>query len=53
MIVVGGGHAGMQATHAAAALGAKTALFSLSLDGIGYMPCNASIGGTAKGHLVR
>lgn len=53
VIVVGAGHAGVEAAHAAAALGAKTALFTLSLDGIGNMPCNPSIGGTAKGHLVR
>ena len=53
MIVVGAGHAGIEAAHAAATLGAKTALFTLSLDGIGNMPCNPSIGGTAKGHLVR
>ena len=53
VIVVGAGHAGIEAAHAAATLGAKTALFTLSLDGIGNMPCNPSIGGTAKGHLVR
>ena len=53
VIVVGAGHAGIEAAHAAAALGAKTVLFTLSLDGIGNMPCNPSIGGTAKGHLVR
>ena len=53
MIVVGAGHAGIEAAHAASALGARTALFTLSLDGIGNMPCNPSIGGTAKGHLVR
>lgn len=53
VIVVGAGHAGIEAAHAAAALGAKTALFTLSLDGIGNMPCNPSVGGTAKGHLVR
>lgn len=53
VIIVGAGHAGIEAAHAAAKLGAKTALFTLSLDGIGNMPCNPSIGGTAKGHLVR
>ena len=53
VIVVGAGHAGIEAAHAAARLGVRTALFTLSLDGIGNMPCNPSIGGTAKGHLVR
>ena len=53
MIVVGAGHAGIEAAHAAAVLGAKTAVFTLTLDFIGNMPCNPSIGGTAKGHLVR
>ena len=53
VVVVGAGHAGIEAAHAAAKLGAKTAVFTLSLDFIGNMPCNPSIGGTAKGHLVR
>ncbi|MEG2596718.1 MAG: FAD-dependent oxidoreductase, partial [Ruthenibacterium sp.] len=53
VIVIGAGHAGIEAAHAAATLGAKTALFTLSLDGVGNLPCNPSIGGTAKGHLVR
>ena len=53
MIVIGAGHAGIEAAHAAARLGAKTAVFTLTLDLIGNMPCNPSIGGTAKGHLVR
>ena len=53
VIVIGAGHAGIEAAHAAARLGAKTAVFTLSLDFIGKMPCNPSIGGTAKGHLVR
>ena len=53
VIVVGAGHAGIEAAHAAATLGAKTAVFTLTLDFIGNMPCNPSIGGTAKGHLVR
>ena len=53
VIVVGTGHAGIEAAHAAAVLGAKTAVFTLTLDFIGNMPCNPSIGGTAKGHLVR
>ncbi len=51
--VIGAGHAGCEAALAAARLGAKTILFSLSLDAIANMPCNPSIGGTAKGHLVR
>ena len=53
VVVIGAGHAGIEAAHAAATLGAKTAVFTLSLDFIGNMPCNPSIGGTAKGHLVR
>lgn len=51
--VIGAGHAGVEAALAAARLGAKTALFTISLDNIANMPCNPSIGGTAKGHLVR
>ena len=51
--VIGGGHAGIEAALAAARLGAQTVLFTMSLDAIGNMPCNPSIGGTAKGHLVR
>lgn len=51
--VVGGGHAGVEAALASARLGCKTALFTISLDQIANMPCNPSIGGTAKGHLVR
>ena len=51
--VVGAGHAGVEAALASARLGAKTALFTISLDCIANMPCNPSIGGTAKGHLVR
>lgn len=51
--VIGAGHAGVEAALAAARLGAKTAIFTLSLDAIANMPCNPSIGGTAKGHLVR
>lgn len=51
--VIGAGHAGVEAALAAARLGAKTVLFSISLDNIANLPCNPSIGGTAKGHLVR
>ncbi len=51
--VIGAGHAGVEAAMAAARLGAKTVLFTLTLDGIANLPCNPSIGGTAKGHLVR
>ena len=51
--VVGAGHAGIEAAHAAAMLGARTAVFTISLDFIGNMPCNPSIGGTAKGHPAR
>ena len=51
--VIGGGHAGVEAAMAAARLGARTILFTLTLDGIANLPCNPSIGGTAKGHLVR
>ncbi len=51
--VVGAGHAGCEAALAAARLGVKTALFTISLDGIANMPCNPSIGGTAKGHIVK
>ena len=53
VIVVGAGHAGCEAALAAARLGCKTAVFTLSLDAIANMPCNPSIGGTSKGHLVR
>ncbi len=53
IIVVGAGHAGCEAALAAARLGMKAAVFTISLDAIANMPCNPSIGGTAKGHLVR
>jgi len=51
--VIGGGHAGCEAALAAARLGLRTILFAISLDSIAMMPCNPSIGGTSKGHLVR
>ena len=50
--VIGAGHAGIEAALAAARLGLDTVLFTLSLDGVANMPCNPSIGGTGKGHLV-
>lgn len=53
IIVVGGGHAGIEAALAGARMGMRTLLLTLNLDGIGLLPCNPSIGGTAKGHLVR
>jgi tRNA uridine 5-carboxymethylaminomethyl modification enzyme len=51
--IIGGGHAGIEAALAGARLGCKTVLFSINLDAVGNMPCNPSIGGTGKGHLVR
>lgn len=51
--VIGGGHAGCEAALAAARLGMNTMLFAISLDSIAMMPCNPSIGGSSKGHLVR
>ncbi len=51
--VIGGGHAGIEAALASARLGCETIMFSITVDWIGNMPCNPSIGGTAKGHLVR
>ncbi|BDF10648.1 tRNA uridine-5-carboxymethylaminomethyl(34) synthesis enzyme MnmG [Emergencia timonensis] len=53
IIVVGAGHAGCEAALAAARLGNRTLLFSINLEAIAMMPCNPSIGGTGKGHLVR
>ncbi len=51
--VIGAGHAGIEAALASARLGAKTVVFAINLDSVGNMPCNPSIGGTSKGHLVR
>lgn len=53
VIVIGAGHAGIEAALAAARLGVSTAVFTINLDWVGNMPCNPSIGGTSKGHLVR
>ena len=53
VIVVGGGHAGCEAALASARMGLKTIIFAISLDSIAMMPCNPSIGGSSKGHLVR
>lgn len=51
--VIGAGHAGIEAALAAARLGCHTAIFTINMDAVGNCPCNPSIGGTAKGHLVR
>lgn len=53
VIVIGGGHAGAEAAHAAARMGALTAMITLTREGIGVMSCNPAIGGLGKGHLVR
>ena len=53
VIVIGAGHAGIEACLASARLGCRTAVFTINLDWVGNMPCNPSIGGTSKGHLVR
>lgn len=52
VIVVGGGHAGVEAAHISSKMGAKTALITLSKNKIGYMPCNPAVGGIGKGHIV-
>src|SRR5512136_2512205 len=53
IVVIGGGHAGIEAALAAARLGCATAMVTIDLDAVGRMSCNPAIGGTAKGHLVR
>jgi tRNA uridine 5-carboxymethylaminomethyl modification enzyme len=53
VIVIGGGHAGIEAARAAARLGCQVGMCTLTRAGIGHMPCNPAVGGTAKGHLVR
>jgi tRNA uridine 5-carboxymethylaminomethyl modification enzyme len=53
VVVVGAGHAGCEAALACARTGLKTVILTLNLDSIAFMACNPSIGGTAKGHLVR
>jgi tRNA uridine 5-carboxymethylaminomethyl modification enzyme len=53
VIVIGAGHAGCEAAFAAARLGARVAICTLSTDTVAHMPCNPAVGGTAKGHLVR
>ena len=50
--VIGAGHAGIEAALASARMGISTVLFTINLDSVGNMPCNPSIGGSAKGHLV-
>ncbi len=52
VIVVGGGHAGIEAAYAAAKMGSNTLFITLNLDTIGLMPCNPAIGGVGKGHIV-
>src|ERR1700739_931847 len=52
VIVVGGGHAGIEAAYAAAKMGSKTLLVTINLDTIGLMPCNPAVGGVGKGHIV-
>ena len=52
VVVIGAGHAGIEAALAAARLGCKTAVFTINMDAVGNCPCNPSIGGTAKGHQI-
>ena len=52
VIIVGGGHAGIEAAYVSARMGARTALITLSASHIGLMPCNPSVGGLGKGHIV-
>src|SRR6266508_751760 len=52
-IVIGAGHAGAEAAHAAARLGCSVGLCTLTRETVAHMPCNPAVGGTAKGHLVR
>src|SRR5499425_2490251 len=53
VIIIGAGHAGVEAAHAAARLGCSVGLCTLSKTTVAHMPCNPAVGGTAKGHLVR
>ena len=53
LVVIGGGHAGIEAAHIAARMGMPTTLLTMNLDQIGQMSCNPSIGGVGKGHMVR
>ena len=53
VVVIGAGHAGIEAALSCARMGLKTIIFAINLDTVGNMPCNPSIGGTSKGHLVR
>lgn len=52
VIIVGGGHAGIEAAYAAARMGSKTLLITLDINKIGTMPCNPAIGGVGKGHMI-